>query len=248
VRAMPAQHVATLVPLAVSIVVILCTIVIHALALGATVGLVRHEQRLGRAGTGFWNTLTLVATTIFIAFVAHLVEIALWATLFIRCGEFAEFGSAFDHSAVNYTTLGYGNVVMTQLAAESAARDGRPARRSRGRCRRTMPAADSPLPSGGDLRSFALRHLGAGHENTMLLKPLCQQPANPKCSRWVSWRRAVGRRSDTGSLGTPANCTSGRPLQLFGHSLITTRCGANLDREKQQAIWVSGFDGSDKSF
>jgi len=113
VRAMPAQHVATLVPLAVSIVVILCTIVIHALALGATVGLVRHEQRLGRAGTGFWNTLTLVATTIFIAFVAHLVEIALWATLFIRCGEFAEFGSAFDHSAVNYTTLGYGNVVMT---------------------------------------------------------------------------------------------------------------------------------------
>jgi len=35
---------------------------------------------------------------------------------------------------------------------------------------------------------------------------------------------------------------------MFGHSLITTRCGANLDREKQQAIWVSGFDGSDKSF
>ena len=47
------------------------------------------------------------------ALAAHLVEIALWAILFTICGEFHEFGLAFDHSAVNYTTLGYGNVVMT---------------------------------------------------------------------------------------------------------------------------------------
>jgi hypothetical protein len=31
------------------------------------------------------------------------------------CGEFSAFGNAFDHSAVNYTTLGYGNVVMSPL-------------------------------------------------------------------------------------------------------------------------------------
>ena len=47
------------------------------------------------------------------AFAAHLVEIFLWSVLFMMCGEFAEFSSAFDHSAVNYTTLGYGDVVMT---------------------------------------------------------------------------------------------------------------------------------------
>jgi hypothetical protein len=29
------------------------------------------------------------------------------------CGEFTTFGAAFHHSAVNYTMLGYGNVVMT---------------------------------------------------------------------------------------------------------------------------------------
>ena len=29
------------------------------------------------------------------------------------CGEFPTLGAAFDHSAVNYTTLGYGDVVMT---------------------------------------------------------------------------------------------------------------------------------------
>ena len=29
------------------------------------------------------------------------------------CGEFSAFGNVFDHSAVNYTTLGYGNVIMS---------------------------------------------------------------------------------------------------------------------------------------
>jgi hypothetical protein len=48
-----------------------------------------------------------------IAFAAHLTEIAVWAGLFVICGEFTTFRAAFDHSAVNSTTLGYGNVVMT---------------------------------------------------------------------------------------------------------------------------------------
>jgi hypothetical protein len=29
------------------------------------------------------------------------------------CGEFADFGTAYYHSAVNYTTLGYGDMVMS---------------------------------------------------------------------------------------------------------------------------------------
>ncbi len=45
--------------------------------------------------------------------VAHLIEIALWAELFVMCGEFSELGTAYYHSAVNYTTLGYGDLVMT---------------------------------------------------------------------------------------------------------------------------------------
>ena len=38
---------------------------------------------------------------------------ALWAVVFVICKEFAGFGTAFYHSAVNFTTLGYGDVVMT---------------------------------------------------------------------------------------------------------------------------------------
>jgi Ion channel len=110
---MTVDQVATLRPLAVGTVIVLCTIMIHALALGATVNLVRREQRIGHAGKRFGIDLAIVVVAVLIAFAAHLIEIAVWAGLFVICGEFTAFGAAFDHSAVNYTTLGYGNVVMT---------------------------------------------------------------------------------------------------------------------------------------
>jgi hypothetical protein len=110
---MQAQRVAILVPLAVGVCAIVSTIVIHALALVAAVNFVRHERSLGRTGASFWTDVSIVAVVMSFTLAAHLVEIALWGILFMACGEFHEFGPAFDHSAVNYSTLGYGNVVMT---------------------------------------------------------------------------------------------------------------------------------------
>jgi Ion channel len=104
---------AILYPLVVGIGAVACTIFVHALALAATVNLFRHQRRLGRAGAGALIDLAIVALAISFAFVAHLIEIALWAVLLIICGEFQEFGNAFYHSAVNYTTLGYGDLLLT---------------------------------------------------------------------------------------------------------------------------------------
>jgi hypothetical protein len=61
----------------------------------------------------FWTDVAIVARAMSIAIVAHLIEIALWAVLFITCREFPDFGTAYYHSAVNYTTLGYGDLIMT---------------------------------------------------------------------------------------------------------------------------------------
>jgi hypothetical protein len=79
----------------------------------ATVNFFRRERRLGRVGAGFLIDLSIVALTISLELVAHLTEIAIWAVLFLVCGEFSAFGTAYYHSAVNYTTLGYGDVIMT---------------------------------------------------------------------------------------------------------------------------------------
>jgi len=104
---------AILYPLVVGVGAVACTIFVHALALAATVNFVRHERRLGHAGAGALIDLAIVALAISFAFMAHLIEIGLWAVLLVICGEFQEFGIAYYCSAVNYTTLGYGDVLLT---------------------------------------------------------------------------------------------------------------------------------------
>lgn len=110
---MQIHRIAILVPLAVGVVAVLCTLMIHALPLSATVNFVRREKKLGRVGRSFWIDMGIVAFAILYAMAAHLAEIALWAVLYVICGEFADFGTAYYHSAVNYTSLGYGDLIMS---------------------------------------------------------------------------------------------------------------------------------------
>lgn len=102
-----------MIPLAVGIMTFAGTIFVLVLPLGATVTIVRREKRLGHAGASFWSDFAIVALIIVISLVAHLIEIALWAAVFMICGEFHEFDMAYYHSAVNYTTLGYGDLIMS---------------------------------------------------------------------------------------------------------------------------------------
>jgi len=106
------DQVAIVTPMAVGAGAVLCTIVIHALALRASVNFFRRETQLGHAGMRYLIDIAIVALIMSFAFVAHVIEIALWALLFMICGEFHKFGPAYYHSAVNYTTLGYGDLIM----------------------------------------------------------------------------------------------------------------------------------------
>jgi len=46
--------------------------------------------------------------------VGNLVQIATWGLLFLGLGEFKEVYEAVYHSAVNFTSLGYGDIVMSR--------------------------------------------------------------------------------------------------------------------------------------
>jgi Ion channel len=101
-----------LVPLLVGATAVLCSILIQALALRATISLLRREAKLGRMGTSFRTDSVIVTATLAFALLAHLIQIGFWAELFVICGEFTQFGVAYYHSATNFTTLGYGDLVM----------------------------------------------------------------------------------------------------------------------------------------
>lgn len=108
-----AQGVAILIPLVVGAGAVVCTIIIHGLVLITAVHFFRRQKRLARAGASFWMDVVIVGLVVCWSLAAHLAEIAVWAVLFVGCGEFRDFGAAYYHSAVNYTTLGYGDVIMT---------------------------------------------------------------------------------------------------------------------------------------
>jgi hypothetical protein len=57
--------------------------------------------------------MVIVGSATLLAPAAHLIEITVWAMVFVLCREFTRFGPAFYHSAMNYTSLGYDEMVMS---------------------------------------------------------------------------------------------------------------------------------------
>jgi hypothetical protein len=64
-------------------------------------------------GTSVWRNGLATVMLILILLAGHMAQVAVWAMVFVMLGEFGEFTVAFYHSTVNYTTLGYGDIVMS---------------------------------------------------------------------------------------------------------------------------------------
>ncbi len=63
---------------------------------------------------GFRNEAGILMGVLLVLFVGHLVQIGVWAFLFIQLGQFEDLATAYYHSTVNFATLGYGDIVMTE--------------------------------------------------------------------------------------------------------------------------------------
>jgi len=72
---------------------------------------IEHTARADERGRRHPGFVPLLATTSAMM-LACLVQISLWAGLFLLLGQFDRFYDAVYHSAVNFATLGYGDIVM----------------------------------------------------------------------------------------------------------------------------------------
>ena len=71
----------------------------------------RHEY-LGNSPSFGSSVLVVNAVMVLLVF-GSLAQIAIWGLLFEMLGEFDQFSAAFYHSAVNFASLGYGDIVMS---------------------------------------------------------------------------------------------------------------------------------------
>jgi len=60
------------------------------------------------------KTVYAIGLVMVILFVGHLVQMSIWAVLFMLIGQFSDYMTAFYHSMVNFASLGYGDIVMSK--------------------------------------------------------------------------------------------------------------------------------------
>lgn len=72
-----------------------------------------RQAKLMHASHGLFTHLRPLLIVMIAMTLGNFVQIVIWGTLFIGLGEFSELYEAVYHSAVNFTSLGYGDVVMS---------------------------------------------------------------------------------------------------------------------------------------
>lgn len=73
---------------------------------------VRHDTPATNASP--WSTLLLINCVMILLVLGNLAQLTIWAVVFLMLGEFETLGAAVYHSAVNFATLGYGDLVMSE--------------------------------------------------------------------------------------------------------------------------------------
>jgi hypothetical protein len=66
-----------------------------------------------RGGAGVVKDTLMLMAVAWIIVAAAIVQIGVWALTLCWCSEFGDYPTALYHSAVNFTTLGYGDIVMS---------------------------------------------------------------------------------------------------------------------------------------
>ena len=96
----------------VAVVVLPVTMMIQAIAHALAVRFVVWLLRVGYAGPTFWHNVIVMMGVHLILLTALLAQVGVWAGAFLLCGALPDSATSFYHSAVNFTTLGYGDIVM----------------------------------------------------------------------------------------------------------------------------------------
>lgn len=86
---------------------------IQVLALVVTLGFLIRRLDSGDATPGLRTDMGALCVVLAVLYVGHLLQFGSWALLFFLLGEFQDFQTAFYHSTVNFTSLGYGDIVMS---------------------------------------------------------------------------------------------------------------------------------------
>ena len=87
---------------------------IQCIVVGALLDALVFLEKKGLIRLTLVGVSSLLVAVMLIMLAGNIIQITIWAGLFFSYGEFKEFATAFYHSVVNFATLGYGDIVMSE--------------------------------------------------------------------------------------------------------------------------------------
>ena len=100
--------------LLIGVVVITICLTIQATIIGLLLRVLLALEVRQLVSVRFAGASLLLLAVMLGLLVGNFLQISLWAALFHFHGEFESYRVAFYHSVVNFTTLGYGDLVMSE--------------------------------------------------------------------------------------------------------------------------------------
>ena len=95
-------------------VLIMTTVLVHGISLDL---LIRFLERIFSTFKTKWPGIgrpLFLSVTVLGIFLAHVIEIWIWAMVFLLTGEIQSMESALYFSTVTFTTVGYGDVTLSE--------------------------------------------------------------------------------------------------------------------------------------
>jgi len=74
----------------------------------------KRFKHAGRSRKSLALDILLLGMVMLLMLLGNFAQMLIWAALFMLLGEFEEVATALYYSAVNFATLGYGDIVMTE--------------------------------------------------------------------------------------------------------------------------------------
>lgn len=95
-----------------SAVMVVC-VAVQCLVVAVLLRILLGLERKQMFRPALFRTAAFLSAFMLIMLAGTLAQIGVWAAVFFVRGEFADFATAFYHSTVNFSTLGYGDMVMS---------------------------------------------------------------------------------------------------------------------------------------
>ncbi len=94
------------------LIMVLCLVLEAVLVAWVILYYARQDYRV--RSPSMLSSIVVIVVVMLVLVIGTFAQVGIWALAFLLLDEFQTYGDALNHSGVNFATLGYGDIVMSE--------------------------------------------------------------------------------------------------------------------------------------